>query len=137
VIDAALHRGPVSTTIMADFGADVIRWSSNGDVYRVRGPGYLAPEQLSVILDNRTKRKRGHRSAHGGWQDLLHRLVTRRRRVRHQRAARLARALRVRYEDLPRSTPRLVYASDQRLRRDGEEASKPGFGRIALWARTD
>ena len=42
VIDAAnFIAGPVSTTIMADFGADVIKVEPpTGDVYRVRGAGY-------------------------------------------------------------------------------------------------
>ena len=42
VIDAAnFIAGPVSTTIMADFGADVIKVEPpSGDIYRVRGAGY-------------------------------------------------------------------------------------------------
>jgi formyl-CoA transferase len=44
--------------------------------------------------------------------------------------------LRVRYEDLAPLNPRLVYASISAYGETGEEASKPGFDSIALWART-
>src|SRR5207247_10713798 len=55
VIDAAnFIAGPVSTTIMADFGADVIKVEPpTGDVYRVRGAGYPpSPYNYPWILDN-------------------------------------------------------------------------------------
>jgi len=50
--------GPVSTTIMADFGADVIKVEPpTGDVYRVRGADYPpSPYNYPWIVDNRTKR---------------------------------------------------------------------------------
>ena len=44
--------------------------------------------------------------------------------------------LRVRYEDLAPLNARLVYASISAYGETGEEASKPGFDSIALWART-
>ena len=44
--------------------------------------------------------------------------------------------LRVRYEDLAPLNARLVYASISAYGEKGEEASKPGFDSIALWART-
>src|SRR5713101_990169 len=59
VIDAAnFIAGPVSTTIMADFGADVIKVEPpTGDVYRVRGAGYPpSPYNRPWIPGNRTTR---------------------------------------------------------------------------------
>ena len=59
VIDAAnFIAGPVSTTIMADFGADVVKVEPpTGDVYRVRGAGYTpSPYNYPWIVDNRSKR---------------------------------------------------------------------------------
>jgi crotonobetainyl-CoA:carnitine CoA-transferase CaiB-like acyl-CoA transferase len=59
VIDAAnFIAGPVSATIMADFGADVIKVEPpTGDVYRVRGAGYPpSPYNYPWIVDNRSKR---------------------------------------------------------------------------------
>src|SRR5712691_9214121 len=76
VIDAAnFIAGPVSTTIMADFGADVIKVEPpTGDVYRVRGAGYPpSPYNYPWILDNRTKRSVAIDLRTGDGQDLLHR----------------------------------------------------------------
>ena len=54
VIDAAnFIAGPVSTTIMADFGADVIKVEPpSGDIYRVRGAGY-PPTPYNLPVDRR------------------------------------------------------------------------------------
>ena len=63
VIDAASFiAGPVATTVMADFGADVIKIEPpHGDPYRHRtgGPGVPeSPYNYRWIVDNRTKRRR-------------------------------------------------------------------------------
>src|SRR5204863_210308 len=69
-------------------------------------------------------------------QDLLHRLV-RDVDVFVTNAPLASRArLRVRYEDLAPLNTRLVYASISAYGETGEEAGKPGFDSIALWART-
>ena len=139
VIDAAnFIAGPVSTTIMADFGADVIKVEPpTGDVYRVRGAGYPpSPYNYPWIVDNRSKRSVAIDLRTGDGQDLLHRLV-RAVDVFVTNAPLDSRArLRVRYEDLAPLNPRLVYASISAYGETGEEASKPGFDSIALWART-
>src|SRR5215831_4214820 len=78
VIDAAnFIAGPVSTTIMADFGADVIKVEPpTGDVYRVRGAGYVpSPYNYPWIVDNRTKRSVAIDLRTADGQELLHRLV--------------------------------------------------------------
>ena len=139
VIDAAnFIAGPVSTTIMADFGADVIKVEPpTGDVYRVRGAGYPpSPYNYPWIVDNRTKRSVAIDLRTEDGQELLHRLV-RDVDVFVTNAPLDSRArLRVRYEDLAPLNPRLIYASISAYGETGEEASKPGFDSIALWART-
>jgi formyl-CoA transferase len=139
VIDAAnFIAGPVSTTVMADFGADVIKVEPpTGDIYRVRGAGY-PPSAYNYpwIVDNRTKRSIAIdlRTAEG--QALLHRLV-RGADVFVTNAPLDSRGrLGIRYEDLAPLNERLVYASISAYGETGEEASKPGFDSIALWART-
>jgi len=139
VIDAAnFIAGPVSTTIMADFGADVIKVEPpTGDVYRVRGAGYVpSPYNYPWIVDNRTKRSVAIDLRTPDGQALLHRLV-RDVDVFVTNAPLDSRArLRVRYEDLAPLNERLIYASISAYGEAGDEATKPGFDSIALWART-
>ncbi len=139
VIDAAnFIAGPVSTTIMADFGADVVKVEPpTGDIYRVRGAGY-PPSAYNYpwIVDNRSKRSVAIDLRTPDGQALLHRLV-RDVDVFVTNAPLNSRArLRVRYEDLAPLNARLIYASISAYGEAGEEASKPGFDSIALWART-
>jgi crotonobetainyl-CoA:carnitine CoA-transferase CaiB-like acyl-CoA transferase len=139
VIDAAnFIAGPVSTTVMADFGADVIKIEPpTGDIYRVRGAGYVpSPYNYPWIVDNRTKRSVAIDLRTRDGQDLLHRLVCD-VDVFVTNAPLDSRArLRVRYEDLAPLNARLIYASISAYGETGDEASKPGFDSIALWART-
>src|SRR5258706_9224851 len=139
VVDAAnFIAGPVSTTVMADFGATVIKVEPpTGDIYRVRGAGY-PPSNYNYpwIVDNRTKRSIAIDLRTTDGQAILHRLV-KEVDVFVTNAPLDSRArLRVRYEDLAPLNPRLVYASISAYGETGEEASKPGFDSIALWART-
>src|SRR5437762_3402219 len=139
VIDAAnFIAGPVSTTVMADFGADVIKIEPpTGDIYRVRGAGYVpSPYNYPWIVDNRTKRSVAIDLRTKDGQALLHRLV-RDVDVFVTNAPLDSRGrLGIRYEDLEPINARLIYASISAYGESGEEASKPGFDSIALWART-
>lgn len=139
VLDAASFiAGPVATTVMADFGADVIKIEPpGGDSYRIRNTGYPAsPYNFPWIVDNRSKRGIviDLRQAEG--QEVLHRLV-RGADVFVTNAPLDGRArLRVRYEDLAPLNPRLIYASVTAYGERGAEAARPGFDSTALWART-
>jgi formyl-CoA transferase len=139
VIDAASFiAGPVAATVMADFGADVIKIEPpGGDSYRVRNAGYPpSPYNFPWIVDNRTKRGVAIDLRAEAGQEVLHRLV-RTADVFVTNVPRDGRArLRVRYEDLAPLNPRLIYASLSAYGETGEEAGKPGFDSIALWART-
>jgi formyl-CoA transferase len=139
VIDAASFiAGPVATTVMADFGADVIKIEPpGGDTYRTRGAGYPpSPVNFPWIVDNRSKRGVAIDLRAEAGQGLLHRLVRGAdvfvTNVPLDNRARL----RVRYEDLEPLNPRLVYASVTAYGETGEEAARPGFDSTALWART-
>src|SRR5436853_507586 len=70
-------RAPVATTVMADFGADVIKIEPpGGDTYRTRGAGYPACDvNFPWIVDNRSKRGVAIDLRAKDGQGLLHRLV--------------------------------------------------------------
>ena len=139
VIDAASYiAGPVATTAMADFGADVIKIEPpSGDTYRLRNAGYPpSPYNFPWIVDNRNKRSvvLDLRSEDG--RGVLHRLV-RGADVFVTNAPLDGRArLGVRWEDLSPLNPRLIYGSITAYGEAGAEASRPGFDSTALWART-
>jgi|RhiMetdeSRZDD1v2_1073273.scaffolds.fasta_scaffold83656_2 crotonobetainyl-CoA:carnitine CoA-transferase CaiB-like acyl-CoA transferase len=139
VIDAASFiAGPVATTVMADFGADVIKIEPpGGDSYRIRNTGYPASAyNFPWIVDNRSKRAVAIDLRRREGQDVLHRLV-RGADVFVTNAPLDGRArLGVRYEDLAVLNPRLVYASVTAYGERGNEAARPGFDSTALWART-
>ena len=139
VLDAASFiAGPVATTVMADFGADVVKIEPpGGDSYRMRNTGYPAsPYNFPWIVDNRSKRGIAIDLRHTEGQDVLHRLV-RGADVFVTNVPLDGRGrLRVRYEDLAPLNPRLIYASVTAYGERGAEAARPGFDSTALWART-
>jgi len=139
VIDAASFiAGPVATTTMADFGADVIKVEPpGGDTYRVRNAGYPpSPYNFPWIVDNRDKRGVAIDLRTEDGRQVLHRLVKSAdvfvTNVPLDGRARLG----VRWEDLSPLNPRLIYGSVTAYGETGDEASRPGFDSTALWART-
>ena len=139
VIDAAnFIAGPVSTTVMADFGADVIKIEPpTGDVYRVRGVGYpSSPYNFPWIVDNRSKRSVAIDLRSEDGQRVLQRLVQSADVFVTNLPLDARHRLRVRYEDLAPLNARLIYASLTAYGETGDEAGRPGFDSTALWART-
>jgi formyl-CoA transferase len=139
VLDAASFiAGPVATTVMADFGADVVKIEPpGGDTYRLRNSGYPASAyNFPWIVDNRNKRGVAIDLRTADGQAVLHQLV-RGADVFVTNLPLDARArLRVRYEDLEPLNARLVYGSVTAYGDTGAEAGRPGFDSTALWART-
>jgi len=141
VIDAASFiAGPVAATILADFGADVIKLEPpEGDSYRQRAGGAGVPESpydYRWIVDNRTKRGLAVDLRQPEGRAVLQRLVAR-ADVFVTNAPLDSRArLGIRWEDLAPLNPRLVYASLTAYGERGDEAARTGFDGTALWART-
>jgi crotonobetainyl-CoA:carnitine CoA-transferase CaiB-like acyl-CoA transferase len=139
VIDAASFiAGPVATTVMADFGADVIKVEPpGGDTYRIRNTGYPpSAYNFPWIVDNRTKRAIAIDLRTGDGQRVLHRLVRDADVFVTNLPLDARPRLRVGWEDLAPLNPRLIYASVTAYGESGDEAARPGFDSTALWART-
>jgi len=139
VIDAASFiAGPVATTVMADFGAEVIKVEPpGGDTYRVRNAGYPASaHNFPWIVDNRTKRAIAIDLRTDDGQRVLHRLVRDVDVFVTNLPLDARPRLRVSWDDLAPLNPRLIYASVTAYGEAGDEAARPGFDSTALWART-
>jgi crotonobetainyl-CoA:carnitine CoA-transferase CaiB-like acyl-CoA transferase len=139
VLDAASFiAGPVAATVMADFGADVIKIEPpGGDTYRVRGTGYPpSPYNFPWIVDNRTKRGVAIDLRTPEGQAVVHRLVQDADVFVTNLPRETRRRYRVRYEDLEPLNARLIYGSVTAYGEAGEEADRTGFDSTALWART-
>jgi formyl-CoA transferase len=139
VIDAASFiAGPVATTVMADFGADVIKVEPpGGDTYRLRNAGYPpSAYNFPWIVDNRTKRAIAIDLRTDDGQRVLHRLVRDADVFVTNLPLDARPRLRVSWDDLAPLNPRLIYASVTAYGEAGAEAARPGFDSTALWART-
>jgi len=141
VIDtASFIAGPVATTMLADFGADVIKIEPpSGDPYRHRtgGPGIPeSPFNYRWIVDNRTKRALSLDLRRPEGREVLHRLVRRADVFVTNSPMDSRQRLGLRWEDLAPLNPRLIYASITAYGETGDEAAKTGYDSTALWART-
>lgn len=141
VIDAASFiAGPVAATILADFGADVVKIEPpDGDPYRHRttGAGVAeSPYNYRWIADNRSKRGLALDLRQPEGRDVLYRLVRRADVFVTNTPLDSRERLRIRWEDLAPLNPRLIYASVTAYGEQGDEAPRGGFDATALWART-
>jgi len=141
VIDtASFIAGPVATTMLADFGAEVIKIEPpTGDPYRHRtgGPGIPeSPYNYRWIVDNRTKRALSLDLRRPEGREVLYRLVRRADVFVTNAPMDSRRRLGLRWEDLQPLNPRLIYASITAYGETGDEAAKTGYDSTALWART-
>jgi crotonobetainyl-CoA:carnitine CoA-transferase CaiB-like acyl-CoA transferase len=142
VIDcASFIAAPAAATILADFGADVIKIepTGEGDLYRTLHTRPGSPRvnrDYAWILDNRNKRglaldlksERGH--------EVLCRLVEKADIFITNMPFPVRRKLRTAYEDIGHINPRLIYASFTAYGETGPEAEKTGFDSTAYWARS-
>ena len=141
VIDtASFIAGPVATTMLADFGAEVIKIEPpSGDAYRHRtgGPGIPeSPFNYRWIVDNRTKRALSLDLRRPEGREVLHRLVRRADVFVTNAPMDSRQRLGLRWEDLQPLNSRLIYASMTAYGEKGDEAAKTGYDSTALWART-
>ena len=138
---ASFIAGPAATTVLSDFGADVIKIEppGTGDPYRfiyLLPPNPASKENYTWQVTNRNKRSltvdlknpesRTILARLVGWADVL---VT-------NYPPRVRKGLKLNYEDISPLNPRLIYADITGYGEEGPEADKPGFDVTAYWARS-
>ncbi|MDP6346203.1 MAG: CoA transferase [Alphaproteobacteria bacterium] len=137
---ASFIAGPVAATIMADFGAEVIKVEPpGGDRYRNLHTVAGMPEveqPYHWLVDNRNKRGLQLDLQNEAGREVLRHLASR-ADVFVTNYTRPARAkLGLRYQDLAPLNERLIYASLTAYGETGPEADQTGFDTTAYWARS-
>ena len=142
VVDlASFIAGPAATTVLSDFGADVIKVESPGigdpyrQLYRVP-PNPPSKDNYAWQVTNRNKRSLvvDLKNPHG--RAVLERLVTWADVFVTNFPPRVKKGLSVTYEELAPLNERLIYADITGYGELGPEADKPGFDITAYWARS-
>lgn len=142
VIDcASFIAAPVAATVLADFGADVIKIEPpTGEPYRRDDPMIQAtppsPHPYNYIVDNRSKRAITLDLKVEAGREVLHRLLASADVFVTNAPFPARERLAIRYADLKDLYPRLIYASVTAYGETGPEADCTGFDSTALWART-
>ena len=141
VIDAASFiAAPVAGTILADFGADVIKVEvPAGDGYRrVHTMPGLPEDTVDYAwqVDNRSKRGIALDLSTEEGRAVMHRLLDGADVLITNFIPRVRRKLGLGYDDLKERYPRLIYASLSAYGEAGAEADRTGFDSTALWARS-
>ena len=128
--------GPVSATILADFGADVIKVEQPGvgDPYRYMFA--MASINYPWLLDARNKRGITLNLKTDEGRDILMRLVADCDVYVTNQPLPLRRQLRLQYEDLAPLNERMIYASLTAYGEVGPDSDREGFDGVAYWARS-
>lgn len=142
MIDCGTYiAGPAAASIMADFGAEVIKIERppHGDPFRYLStlPGMPLSEHLFCwILDGRNRKSVALNLEDEGAREVLLRLV---RTVdvfitNYQPA--LVEKFRLSFDELRALNPRLIYAHVTGYGESGDEVHEPGYDQTAYWARS-
>jgi formyl-CoA transferase len=131
----------IAGTVLADFGADVIKIEppGTGDAYRhvTKNRGMPKSEHnYGWLLDNRNKRGLALNLASPAGQEILHSLVKRADVFITNHPLAVRKKLGIDHERLSALNDRLIYASFTGYGETGAEASKPGYDLTAYWARS-
>lgn len=142
VIDAASFiAAPAAATVLADFGADVIKVEEKGEGDPNRRlhqlPG-MPPHQVpySWALDSRGKRSLAVDLKQPAGREVVTRLVRRADIFITNFPFSVRERLGLRYEDLAPLNDRLIYASFSGYGETGPDRDRPGFDTNAYFARS-
>lgn len=136
VIDAASFlAGPGAATVMADYGADVVKIEPpNGDGYRTLVGNY--PVGYHWLLTSRNKRSIGLNLTRSEGQRLLHKLVESADVFLSNFNEDQQRSYQLGYETLKSINARLVYAQMTGYGDSGPDVKRRAFDITAWWARS-
>ncbi len=142
VLDAASFvAAPAAATILADFGAEVIKIEppGEGDAYRNLSfqPGMpVAETNYCWTVDDRNKRSLALDLKHAAGREILHKLVAGADVFITNYPPSVRKRLGISFAQLAHLNERLIYASLTAYGEVGPEAEKPGFDSTAWWARS-
>lgn len=133
--------GPVAATILADFGADVIKveMPGVGDAYRMLSGLPATPDAEANYMwqmDARNKRSLTLNLKRPEGMQILHRLVEDCDVYITNQPLPMRRALKLNYEDLRGLNARMIYASLTAYGEEGPDRDREGFDLVAYWARS-
>ena len=138
---ASFIAGPVATTVMGDYGAEVIKIEppGEGDPQRKLGQAHSIPQHpvnFCWHLVNRNKRSIVLDLKHADGRAAFDRLVRTADVMVVNFPLKVRERLRMRYADVAPLNPRLIYASMTGYGEQGPDAEQPGFDSTAFFARS-
>ena len=141
MLDVASYiAAPVAATLMADYGADVIKVEApNGDAYRQINNNPGLPKTDAAFhwhVTNRNKRGLALDLTSTAGRQVLERLVARTDVFITNFPLGARKRLQLNYEDIHALNPKVIYASLSAYGERGDEAANPGFDSTAYWARS-
>lgn len=133
--------GPVSTTVLADYGADVIKVEipGAGDPYRQLPAAPATPNSeanYTWLLDARNKRSITLNLRTDEGQSLLRDLIRECDVYVTNQPLAMRRRFGLTYEDLAPENPRMIFASLTAYGEEGPDKDREGFDLVAYWSRT-
>ncbi len=138
---ASFIAGPTATTVLSDFGAEVVKVEAPGmgDPHRhtyLSPPNPSSKENYAWQLTNRNKRSLVVDLKNPHSTKVLARLVKWADVLVTNFPPRVRQRLGLNYEDVSLLNPRLIYADITGYGEVGPEADKPGYDTTAYWARS-
>jgi len=138
---ASFIAGPVATTVMGDYGAEVIKIEppGEGDPQRKLGQAHSVPQHpvnFCWHMTNRNKRAIVLDLKHAQGRAVFEQLARTADVMVVNFPLKVRTRLRMRYEDVAPLNPRLIYASMTGYGEAGPDAEQPGFDSTAFFARS-
>jgi crotonobetainyl-CoA:carnitine CoA-transferase CaiB-like acyl-CoA transferase len=138
---ASFIAGPAAATMLADFGADVIKIEppGAGDMQRILGsipPNPHADANYSWHMANRNKRGMAIDLKSTGGTQILRRLVEWADVLITNSPHGVREKLHLDYDEVSRWNPRIIHADITGFGDAGPDAALPGFDLTAYWSRS-